>query len=190
MADWTQRASRVVAYEHPEDGNIHCHILLMGVYDTSETLKNDMKKHGVPCSGPGQLSFKTTFKNPDKQVIDITEETAPKFITYMSKGKYDALYFTYYTQEFLDDCKSKWVVYKRRTAEQVLYDDFKKKLTGFEITNTPADIEFLRRIAVSTAKAKYCVINLGCRRDARMLMDTYLYESRLVPGDKITLPFD
>jgi hypothetical protein len=80
ISDWALRSNQVVVYEHPEEGNVHCHALLVGVYDTTNTLRNDLKKHNVPLKGAGQLSFKTA------------EDDYQRYITYMSKGKYDPKY--------------------------------------------------------------------------------------------------
>jgi len=189
ISDWTGKASSVVAYEHPEEGNIHCHILLMGVYDSEQTLKNIMKKHGVGLKGAGQLSFKTTFKNPEKVKIDITEESALKFITYMSKGKYEPKFYTGYTPETLAVCKSEWTEYKRKSPDEQLYHSFVKKVWGYETEfNIKIEEKDLRRLALNHAVLKYSVINLGCRRDAAMLWTTYAYYN--LNKKEVQLPFD
>ena len=189
VSDWTVKASRVVVYEHPEVGNIHCHVLLMGVYDSEQTLKNIMQRHGVGLKGAGQLSFKTSFKSPDRVKLDITEESALKFITYMSKGKYEPKYNTGYTQETIDLCKSQWVIYSKRSPDQTLYDSFEKYVREQEKKfGIAADEKMVRSMALRHAKEKYGVINLGCRRDTAMLVDTYCYDN-LMKKD-IRLPFD
>lgn len=187
MGDWARRATKMVAYEHPEEGNIHCHILLMGVYCTDQTLKDDLKSHGVGLKGAGQLSFKTTFKSPDKVKLEINEETCLKFITYMSKGKYEPKYFTTFTQEDIKSCKDAWINYRHKSKDEILYTDFVKYIMEREKTLS-VTIEDIRPEAIEFAKRKYGVINLGCRRDAAMLRTTYEYEFQR--KRKVVLPFD
>lgn len=190
LSDWTSKASKVVAYEHPEEGNVHCHILLMGVHVTEQNLKDIMKRHDVGLKGAGQLSFKTTFKNPDKVIMEINDETSLKFITYMSKGQYDPKYVTGYTDEIIAHCKSQWINYRRKSPDEILYVDFVKyiweKENEFGVRFT--DIKILKSYALQHAKKKYGVINLGCRRDAAMLWTTYAYENRII--NEVVLPFD
>jgi len=165
--------------------------LLLGVHVTDETLKNVMKKHGVGLKGAGQLSFKQTYKSPDKVVIDVTPETAPKFITYMSKGKYEPKYYTGYDKETIDLCKSEWITYKRKSIDECLYDTFVQRVeenkTAFCLEPTT---ELLRTWAMNHALVKYGVLNLGCKRDARMLIDTYRYNHLKTQSKDIKLPFD
>lgn len=65
---------KLVVYEHPDEGNVHCHMLAMGCTKGTDTLKNYLKRS---CGTflPTEWSFKT------KANMD--------FIAYMSKGKYD-----------------------------------------------------------------------------------------------------
>lgn len=190
LSDWTSKASKVVAYEHPEEGNVHCHILLMGVHVTEQNLKDIMKKHNVGLKGAGQLSFKTTFKNPDKVIMEINDETSLKFITYMSKGKYEPKFYTGFSKEVLDDCKSQWVNHRRKSPDEVLYEAFIKYIWAKEVEFGVriTDIKFLKSYALLHAKTKYGVINLGCRRDAAMLWTTYAYEKSIIK--EVVLPFD
>jgi len=191
ISDWAARATHVVAYEHPELNNIHCHILLMGVYDTVNTLKNDMKKHGIGLAGAGKLSFKATFKSPDKQKIPITDESSPQFITYMSKGKYIPKYFTGYDEQFIESRKSLWITYKHHTADELLYESYLKAIQTHEkLLGSEMDIQKLKQIAISIALEKYKVINLGCRRDITMLLTTYTYVKLQCSVKTVHLPFE
>jgi len=187
MGDWARRSTTMVVYEHPDEGNIHCHILLKGVYCTKQTLIDDLKGHGVGLKGAGQLSFKTTFKTPDKVILEITDETCLKFITYMSKGKYEPKYFTVLTPQEIQSCKDAWINYRHKSKDEVLYIDFVKYIMEREKTLS-VTIDDIRPEAIRFAKRKYGVINLGCRRDAAMLKTTYEYEYQ--KKDKVVLPFD
>lgn len=188
---WALKAERIVVYEHPEDNNIHCHLLVYGLRETSDNLKKIMWKAGIALKGAGQLSFKTTFEDKHtKTILTISDETIPKYISYMSKGKYEPKYHTGYDQAFLEDCKSKWINHKRLSKDEQLYNDFiavvqetQKKLCV--VYNKTEEIKCL---AIAHAKRKYGVINLGCRRDISMLLTTYAYDHF---GEyKVNLPFE
>lgn len=69
----------VIAYEHPEEGNVHCHILIMECTVSTDTLKNYIKKE-IGDVGRTEWSFKS---GADKD-----------FISYMSKGKHDSVYLS------------------------------------------------------------------------------------------------
>lgn len=61
----------------------------------------------------------------------MTLDTAPRYITYMSKGKYDAKYVKGYETEYLDDRKAEWVQppeQKSRLEEQ--FDLFEEYFWG------------------------------------------------------------
>jgi len=193
FSDWALRVQRLVVYEHPEKDNVHCHALLMNVSVSENTLRGDIRKHGLPLKGAGQLSFKTTFKNPEKQVVAITDESAPQFITYMSKGKYDPKYYTGYDEEFIASRRALWVDYKRRSADEILCDLYEKAVQEHRLQAVPFGSitdDNLKRIAVDVAIAKYKVFNIGARRDAKMLLDTYRYKFKLIDPAKLKLPFE
>jgi len=194
FSDWALRSQRLVVYEHPEEDNIHCHALLLNVGVSENTLRNDIKKHGLPLKGAGQLSFKTTYKTPDKQVVDITDESAPQFITYMSKGKYDPKYVKGYDDEFMVSRRSIWVDYKKRSSDETLYLQYVAEVLKLSkehgYKDGIKDAGSLKVIAIEICKKKYGVINLGCRRDIKMCLDTYMYEADLIKGKDLKLPFE
>jgi len=194
FSDWALRSQKVIVYEHPEEDNVHCHALLMNVSVSENTLRNDIKKHGLPLKGAGQVSFKTTFKNPNRQVVDITDESAPQFITYMSKGKYDPKYNKGYDDEFIQHRKSLWVNHKRRSADETLYLEFVAQVwkdeKEYDLVKGSTPVESLKRTAIIICKKKYGVINLGCRRDIKMCLDTYKYEAGILNPKDLKLPFE
>lgn len=102
-------SSKWVIYEHPEQGNVHIHGLLLGCTATTDTLKNQIKKAlNVTTMDKTHWSFKTEYKD-DGQLIKITEDNSGKFITYMSKGKYEPKGFKGYVIEYLQERVSAWV---------------------------------------------------------------------------------
>lgn len=70
-------STMVVVYEHPDEGNVHVHMLVMGCKVGTDTLKNYIRKE-IGTVSAKDWSFKAKA-NKD-------------FIAYMSKGKYDPVY--------------------------------------------------------------------------------------------------
>lgn len=90
---------KLIVYEHPKDEEIsrtHCHILVYGLNVKSDNLKYHLKKIDPTLNGRIDWSFS------DKEVDD-------KFITYMSKGKYDPVLVFGYTKPEVDEYTTKWV---------------------------------------------------------------------------------
>lgn len=74
---WGGHCDQMIVYEHVADGSVkrtHCHLLMMGVRVTIETLKNAARS--LVTVGKGQQFWKWESKTPP-------DET---FITYMAKG--------------------------------------------------------------------------------------------------------
>jgi len=71
---YNETSNVVVVYQHPDEGNVHCHILLMECTVSTDTLKNYIRKV-VGQVERSEWSFKAGAN------LD--------FISYMSKGKYD-----------------------------------------------------------------------------------------------------
>lgn len=168
VADWAMVSKHILCYEHPEPGNIHCHLLLYGVYQTTENLKTIMRSHGVALKGAGQLSFKTTFTE-NKVKIEITDETIPKFITYMSKGKYDPKYNKGY-DEIIPTCKSAWITYTKEPPAYLLYLEFFKIVEP----NT-RDVKSLARYAHAFSMGRHRSHTPTCRKEQSQLIDDYCY---------------
>jgi len=195
VSAWSLKSEKLVCYEHPEPDNIHIHLLLKGVYDTADALKKVLWKTNSDIKGAGKLSFKTTFKSPQGIVTPIDDETIAKYITYMSKGKYEPKYVTGYDSAFIHDCKTAWVNHIRRSHEQSWYDAFVKRVKECEEAACIriTEIEQIKPIAVAYAISKHGIINLAARRDMSMLITTYYYEygnrhdEKLM--DKIKLPY-
>lgn len=199
-SDWAARCEKMLCYEHPDDPkNIHCHFLLVGVRDSTDTLKRDYKLHGLELKGPGQVSFKLSFKLKDGTNICITEATIPKYITYMSKGKYDPKYNKGYDPEILELYKKAWVDHPKQSREESLFDDFIVSLEPLTKTLPVGmtDMGFVLsdkiirdkafRFAIEKAKG---IINVGTRKDAKMLYDSTRWKMGLVFLSDLVLPFE
>jgi len=130
VSDWSLLCKNIICYEHPEPNNIHCHLLLTDVYCTDQTLKNTMWSHGVSCKGSGQLSFKDSFKDPKTKLkMEINHETIPKYITYMSKGKYEPKFNRGY-EDTHSIYKGNWVVYHNNSPSELLRLEFEQFVQG------------------------------------------------------------
>lgn len=195
ISDWSLKAEKVVVYEHPEPNNIHCHLALIGVYDTTETLKNIMRKHGVLLKGAGQLSFKTSFKGPGKTVIAMTDETLPGYITYMTKGKYEPKYLKGISEEQCAECRAGWKDYSRSPAETgdrkllTEFDQFMYKTypqTENQLTNT--DVKNCAKMYA--LRKTQGVVNVQFRKMAKMLYDSYSLDHQRITLNELVLPFE
>lgn len=66
--------AQVIVYEHPDEGNVHCHLLLMDCTVSTDTLKNYIK---------------STVGNVSRTDWSFKSGADLCFVSYMSKGKYD-----------------------------------------------------------------------------------------------------
>ena len=195
ISAWSLECSKVVAYEHPEDGNIHCHLALMGYYGSKQHLKDVLASHGCTFK-PDEWSFKESFKAPgSKTCVPITEDTLPGYITYMSKGKYDPKYLKGVTEEFCAEQKAKWVDYKQhapKSADRLLLDEFMAACWKADNEyGKVTDVKAIRSKAFSFAIGKMDgVINMQCRKMAKMLVDSYCYAERIIKLKDLALPFE
>jgi len=200
ISAWSLECSKVVAYEHPEDGNIHCHIALLGYYGSKEHLKDILRNHALKFT-PAEWSFKDTFKEPGStDRITVTEESFPKFVIYMTKGKYDPKYLKGVTEEFCAEQKAKWVDYRKKEAgivlpsclkhERALLDDFDRLMyacypTGGE---TRRDV----RVVAANYMFKICngVVGGFYRKSTKMLIDSYSIHRKLMEAHQVVLPYE
>lgn len=98
-----ETATKLVVYEHP-DGRVHNHALVETQVST-DTLKNWVKRAlNVTRYPKTNWSFKTAQDD--------------KFITYMSKGKYDPLVCIGVSAEHVALLRSQWVEQPRRELVQ------------------------------------------------------------------------
>lgn len=199
FGDYAIVCEKVLAYEHPVPNNVHCHLLLEGVYQTDETLKNAFRNHGLTLKGAGQVSYKTTFKQ-NGTVVPVSPETIPKYITYMSKGQYAPCYNKGYSSEEIEACKAAWVEfekYKKPTRNKILLTEFYEhlwdysKLQGLDVQDVYTNIPAVRTLAISfVADRGQDVLDIQARKDASMLYTSVCYKSRVLAAAKINLPFE
>lgn len=105
LETWKPYCNQIIAYEHNEDANrIHIHLLIIAPTLCVRSMKN---KSGLQNGGNALWSFKWA-----------KEEGFQKYITYMTKGKYEPVYTDgtkiEYTKEQLDIMKSQWIEKSKR----------------------------------------------------------------------------
>jgi len=150
-------------FEHPLDGNIHIHGLLLGCKVGTDTLKNNIKKAlGLTTFPAADWSFKTSYKDSfTKQVFDITEESADRYITYCTKGIYTAKASKGFLPEYVEERRLAWVT----PANNLKGLSPKDKVTYKLINETPAQ------------KKKRKIDNLV---DIEMIVSTEILEQRKI----------
>lgn len=91
-----KKCDKVVIYEHNErQDNIHIHCYLQRCTVSTDTLKNYFKRSGFSGGDKGAgWSFKTATDNG--------------CVTYMTKGKLEPVFVQGYTEEEIQQLKSKW----------------------------------------------------------------------------------
>lgn len=109
VRQWALKAERLVVYEHNDDGaeRIHCHMLLLGVGCDAERLKQIVKETCPGTIGKGNSFW--SFKTKVAKVGQVDDTKCSTFITYMTKGKYDAKYVKGWSEEELEVLKGEWV---------------------------------------------------------------------------------
>lgn len=196
-ADWSLKSEKMLCYQHDDKKeNIHCHFLLVGVYDSTDTLKRLLKTHGL-LPKASDWSFKSKFKLKDGTVVDITDETIPQYITYMSKGKYEPSYNKGYDTEFLDLCKSKWVTYTRDPVylqdyyEFIDYVNRREKVFHLIRESSPLCVATVHVYSCEWVKQKYKgFIPHVARKQIKDLKDNYCIDNHLMAWTGFALPFE
>lgn len=193
-AEWALKCDKVLMYEHPEPNNIHCHFLLTGYYGSVESLKGAYKRLGLVLKGPGQVSFKTTFK-AQQVVIEIKEDTWGRYITYMTKGIYDPAYNKGFDPVYLETCKKQWKDLRTYTKDEqhnidyVEYCHQQAKKHGMTIDDL--DLGDLRTYAIKfAASVSGGNITTNARKIASMCYTTYGFNTGLIKAQDIILPFE
>ena len=171
VSDWSLVSKQLICYEHPEPANVHCHLLLTGVYCLDQHLKDIMWSHGVTCKGAGQLSFKASFKTPEKKVVEISEEAYPKYITYMSKGQYDPKYNKGFSDDKVTSYKQAWTVYTREPESIQILHEFTKLVEREEEINLKNVVHCAHVFMMN----KYKTHSPQMRKAQSQLIDDYCY---------------
>ena len=208
---WALKCEKLVMYEHNERAdNLHCHFLLTNVSVTTENLKQDYRKLGLVLSGPGQVSFKKTFKTSQGVVVDINVETWTRYITYMSKGVYHPAYNKGFDAPYLEQCRHQWQRHivdspdDKHLARYVdtLFEHIKtvNKMTIAQKVNSKIDPEIdydidslpmhtLRKLAIDYSMDVFGGhINKQAKQLAVQLYQTYAYKQGKIESNEIILP--
>lgn len=190
-------ADKALAYEHigTATEKVHVHLLLVGVRCDKKTLQKRMNEHFKltdKLTGNGDWSFKTKDKNYGPV------EDSVKYITYMTKGKFDPKYNKGYTQEQLDEAKALWVEPVKAKSqwakwyaefELMIPNDLHKEATQFVGTNLKET--FSGWSHVRTAAGKFMYEKKGdmrrqTRNEAKDLWFTYCWKHKVAMPMKIT----
>lgn len=118
VRNWALKADKVLVYQHDDD-KVHIHVLMLGVSCDKERLKQIAKESRIVGGGNEFWSFKTKVKGG----IAVSPENSDRFITYMSKGKYDPSYNKGWDVEELARLKAAWVQ-RSVCAQERLYLEF------------------------------------------------------------------
>lgn len=116
---WALKADKLLCYEHvgEKTSKPHCHLLLLGVACNKERLKQVAKESGLAGGGNEFWSFKTA------------KQEAERYIVYMSKGKFDAVYNKGYEPDYLQMCKDAWEKGEAEPSrEEKLFRDFEERV--------------------------------------------------------------
>ena len=178
----------VIIYEHIGSitEKVHCHFLLFDRREslmTSDNIKKTSKEFkSLKLKGNEQLSFKTNFKNKKTKVkYFITEETVPKYITYMTKGSLEPNYVSRDSYWSHDECVERiahWVI-PEIGRDQKLYDQFCQYLLErpyiFHEKLNPDPYNWVIKHVNCFIRAGG-VFNMKARMNRYMLVGTYLHD--------------
>lgn len=123
-------------YYHPDgktDGKSpHIHGLLFNYKFTDDTLRKNTKRY-FNLINSNSCTISNTFKRGTK----MTELMTPRYITYMSKGKYDPVYNKGYSNEEIEMAKFLWKPLDEKPIQNIIIEPKEKvikKLTQYQCT--------------------------------------------------------
>lgn len=129
-------SDRAVFYYHPDgktDGKCpHIHGLLYNYKYIDDTLRKNVKRN-FNLTSSTSCSVSNTFKRGTK----MTELLYPRYITYMSKGKYEPVSSKGFSKEETDLAKFLWVEPKEEKLQNIIIvprEKVKPKLTQYNCT--------------------------------------------------------
>lgn len=102
------QTEKAIFYLHPTKDKSgqelpHVHGFVFDWAKSDDTFRNEIKKTlGVKGS---QLGVSNTYERGTK----MSEEHIDKYVTYMTKGKYDPLFVKGIDNEYIDKCKRSWI---------------------------------------------------------------------------------
>lgn len=120
LAPLYELCDKVAVYEHSQAtktarGNTHIHAVLIGCSKGEDTIRNRFFK-GKYQSADYELKTKYEVKvgiMKVKRKYDVDE----KYVTYMSKGVLDPMFFKGFTQEEIDAYKAQWISHTSEVVE-------------------------------------------------------------------------
>jgi len=127
---------RAIFYYHPNgktDGKLpHIHGLLVNYKKTDDTLRKNTKQL-FKLTSSTSCSISNTFSKG----IKMTDITYPKYLIYMTKGKYDPVFSKDFSSEEYSLAKSMWREPQSKTQEKAVIviepkEKVIKKLTQFQ----------------------------------------------------------
>jgi len=185
-----ERFDDVIIYEHvgTVNENVHCHLLLRG---DSQSPSTDAIRKSLPFKhlnlGSREHSFKSKFKDKRTNVVfQMTDESVPKYITYMSKGciapeyvmseKWDLKTCLKLAEEWKAPPQSKTAV-KVAAFERYLGDERAPIPT---IGNINPEYGWLKNKVWSYVMNKYDGFDYQAASDFKMLLVTFMYKRGIV----------
>lgn len=193
LRQWMSRVALVsektAFYEHNENvSRIHFHGVIFGCQVSDQTLKNWVKEALGLTPVANEWSFKETYgKGKERKRID------DGYIGYMSKGKYDPVYFTGYTPEYLSEWKAKGYDGKedfRESPDVIFYKEFEKWMLspdhGPQNSRDPHDFDWLKKSSFSYCITKHKVFNVQCAMKHKMCVMTYAWNHDIsIPSKEV-----
>lgn len=123
----TNEDTFIVVYQHDESERTHCHILLKTDYST-DTLKRWYKTILNDNITSTDWSFKTKYKNKDKIHVPVDDN----FITYMTKGNLQSVFYQNISHDRLEQYRQQWV---EHALEQIKH----KEISSYQISKELAN---------------------------------------------------
>jgi len=181
IQNWNAHCTQIIAYEHPSPpaARTHCHLLLINCRVTPQRLK---QLSGRDERGNHFWNFKR-IQTPVRG-DPLTWADTDKYITYMTKGRYDPQYVGtqhYYEWNMLEERKLQWVeppIIQRKLTTLERYNEFKKHIREMPLEHR-ADRDLIRVHARAILWAHHKMINQQYRNDMANFVDSYCFEFRL-----------
>jgi len=114
-----------------------------------------------------------------KKVLDITEETWPKYIAYMSKGQYEPKYTQGFSDETIQSYRALWVDITKDKPALQLYKEFERYIQGqIDYPRFPS-VTYVVSIAHAFTFNKHQGHTWQMKKDQSQLIDDYCYRNNI-----------
>lgn len=170
IQELSKKVEKCIWYFHPtgkRGPKPHLHALIYDFPRTDETMRGYIQKK-FNLNGREQ---EFAVSNKYDKGIPMTEEFTPKYITYMTKGKYEPVLVKGYNMLDIDELKAKWVEPKSAIMNIEVVRTIKPKITVFAMSqmvlalyqqeglpeewDKEKDKELLKRCAAVCVECKY-----------------------------------